>query len=104
MTITTSILAAVAATLAFSAGVQASDDSRPVREVYVGDLNLLNEAGRAEMQRRVKSAAHRVCNVNQAAWAEKHRCRKEAIAGAASQMANAIALAELRAQTRLASR
>lgn len=104
MIIRTSILAALVAVTGFTGIARASDDSRPTREVYVGDLNLLSSAGRAEMERRVKGAAYRVCMVGNPHWTDQRKCRTEAIATARAQMAQAVAAAELRAGTRLASR
>lgn len=67
---------------------------RLVRAVYIGDINLKDEAGRAEMEKRVGQAVDFICEIPSPIpgyeKAMTKPCREEAWASAKPQMEGAI--------------
>lgn len=74
------------------------------RQVYVGDLDLTTDAGKARMTSRVKSAARAVCSSHLGITGSFIRCKRDALAGAEAQMDRAVQLASRKSEIRLASR
>lgn len=70
---------------------------RLVRAVYIGDLDLKEETGRAEMQKRVGQAVDHMCAIPSPipGYSEEMTapCREEAWASARPQMEGAVARA-----------
>jgi UrcA family protein len=68
-------------------------DGRRTAEVRYGDLDLGSDAGRATLERRLRTAARQVCNADVddvVAQADQQRCRSEAMAATRRAVAVAI--------------
>lgn len=68
-------------------------DGRRIAQVRYGDLDLGSDAGRAMLERRLRTAARQVCNAqvdDVVAQAEQQRCRSEAMVATRRAVAVAI--------------
>lgn len=67
-----------------------SNSQSAIERVSFADLDLLGQAGKTTLQRRIRAAAHRVCEthgvVPLAVLQGEMRCNRSAIASATSQL------------------
>jgi UrcA family protein len=94
----TALILIATAAAAFTAPAFAAPVSAPSIAVHYTDLNLASEEGTAALDGRIQRAADRVCgrdadNRDLTTIAAANACRKKAIAGTATQVAEAISAA-----------
>lgn len=98
--LTTRFTATLAATLCLIGGAPAFasemvSDGRQI-EVRYGDLDLTQAEGKTQLNRRIKSAAHRVCSGRE--LHEVRVCREATLEKTQAPVAKAIARAETKAR------
>lgn len=94
----TALILIATVTTAFAAPAFAAPEPAPSIAVRYADLNLASEEGAAALDGRIQRAADRVCgrdadNRDLTTIAAANACRKKAIAGTATQVAEAISAA-----------
>jgi UrcA family protein len=87
---------AALATIALFASVPAAAQGPSQVRVAYGDLDLTSDAGQETLNKRIRGAVKRVCSpigASAAGHRQHQACRREALAGAQSQMRIAVAKA-----------
>lgn len=89
--------ATVAAVAVTGGGFAKAEEPAPSKRVFIGDLNLQSDAGRAAMTRRVSAAARHVCGApdRHVTYASRRAaaCVRMAVADALAQATPKMALA-----------
>lgn len=88
---------ATVAAVAVTGGFAKAEEPAPSKRVFIGDLNLQSDAGRAAMKRRVSVAARHVCGApdRRLTYASRRAaaCVRTAVADALAQAAPKMTLA-----------